>query len=148
MNQVEITKKVFELIENKNASAAAQYLSDDFTISGPFPEPMTGQQWLALQEKVMDPAFPDWSWNITDIHQHGDQVHVTYSITGTNTGDLDLSQMGLPVIPATGRTVHLELDEAMGEFDGDKICAIKIKPNPNTGMAGMLAQLGVVMPTV
>ncbi len=113
MNQVDTVKKVFELIENKNADAVAQYLSADFTISGPFPEPMPGQEWLALQENMMDPAFPDWAWNINDIHQHGDQVHMTYSITGTNTGDLDLSQMGMPVIPTTGRAIQLELDEAV-----------------------------------
>ena len=79
-------------------------------------------------------------------HQHGDQVHVTYSITGTNTGDLDLSQVGMPVIPATGKSIQLEQDEAMVEFDGDKISALKIKQNPNTGISGTLAQLGVEMP--
>jgi hypothetical protein len=146
MNKVDTAKKVFELVENQNASAAAQYLSEDFKVSGPWPEPIGAQQWIAMQDNVLSPAFPDWCWNISDIHQHGEQVHLTYSITGTNTGDLDLSQMGMPNIPATGKSIQLEQDEAMVEFDGDKICSINIKPNPNTGFSGTLAQLGVEMP--
>ena len=85
MNKVDTAKKVFELIENQDASAAAQYLSEDFKVSGPWPEPMGAQQWIAMQDNVLSPAFPDWCWNISDIHQHGEQVGLRPAGSGAAT---------------------------------------------------------------
>ena len=147
MNKVDKVKRVFELIENKQGSQAQQYLSDDFRLSGPTPEPVDAQEWLALHDNVMSVAFPDWAWNISDIHQHGENLHMTFQVTGTQTGDLDLSQVELPVIPASGKTIKLGQEEAMVEFDGDKICAVRVEPNPDAGLPGVLKQLGVGIPT-
>ena len=61
---------------------------------------------------------------------------------GTHTGDLDLSAMGMGVIPASGKKIVWP--EASNEFkvDGDQI--VSIKPYGDSGgMEAFLAALGV-----
>lgn len=145
MNAVDTAKRVFELIEAKDTAGAAKLLTDDFTFSGPTPEPIGGAQWLAMHDKL-NAAFPDWKFNLTDVHEHGDFIHSTAQITGTHTGDLDLSPMGMPTIPATGKAVKLPREELNVKVVGDKIKSIDGPPVEGGGLMGILGQLGVQPP--
>lgn len=144
MGAVEVASKVWQLIEAKDTAAAAELLSDNFTFSGPTPEPISGSMWLGLHDKL-NAAFPDWKFNV-EVHQHGDMVHCTAQITGTQTGDLDLSPLGLPVVPATGKSIQLPREDLMVAVEGDKITSISGEPVPGGGVMGILSQLGVEMP--
>lgn len=145
MNDVEIAAKVFELIEAKDIAGAKTLLSDDMTFSGPVPEPVSGDMWMGLHAKL-NAGFPDWSFNLSGVHQHGDVVHCTAQITGTHTGDLDLSPMGLPVVPATGKAIQLPAEELSVTVDGGKITSVAGDPVPGGGVMGILGQLGVEIP--
>ena len=117
MNESELAKKLLSLIEAKDRAAAQRLLSDDFTFSGPVPEPISGPMWLGMHEKL-GVAFPDWAFNPSDMRVEGDIVHVTMHITGTHQGELDLSELGLPKVPATGRRIKLPGEK--GELRGER----------------------------
>jgi predicted ester cyclase len=145
MGAVELASKVWDLIEAKDTAAAAELLSDDFTFSGPVPEPINGEMWLGMHDRL-NAAFPDWKFNISDVHPHGEVIHCTAQITGTHTGELDLSPLGLPVVPATGKSFQLPREEMGVAVVGDKITSISGESTPGGGVMGILSQLGVEVP--
>lgn len=145
MNDVEVASKVFELIEAKDTAGAKALLADGMTFSGPVPEPVGGDMWMGLHDKL-NAGFPDWSFNLSGVHQHGDVVHATAQITGTHTGDLDLSPMGMPVVPATGKAIQLPQEELSISVVDGKITSVHGDPVPGGGVMGILQQLGVEMP--
>jgi hypothetical protein len=138
----EVVKAMMTAVDNGDMETAAGYLSADFTFSGPVPEPINKAQWVGLQRQLLV-AFPDWSFNLSDVQVEGNIVTTTYQITGTHTGELDLSPMGLPKIPATGKSISLPEEQARCTVEAGKIVEIHIDPNPAGGVTGTLSQLGV-----
>ena len=145
MDELELAEKLLSYIEVGDRASALKLLSDDFTFSGPVPEPISGAMWLGLTEKLTK-AFPDWAYNVSDLKAEGDIVHLTAQITGTHKGELDLSDMGLPKVPATGKKIRLPRDEVELKIEGGKVKYFKTSPNPEAGVTGVLKQLGVAIP--
>lgn len=58
MNELEISEKLLSSIVANDRASAQKLLADDFTFSGPVPEPISGPIWLAMTEKLIK-AFPD-----------------------------------------------------------------------------------------
>ena len=145
MNSEEITREIMTGIESGDLDTVAGYLSDDFVFSGPVPEPISGEEWLGMQ-RLLHVAFPDWSFNISNMETTDSGVRVTYQITGTHTGDLNLSPMGMPVIPATGKSIQLPVEHADFTFEGDKAVKFHTAAVEGAGLPGLLHQLGVDMP--
>ena len=50
MNELEISKKLLGYIEANDRTSAQKLLAEDFTFSGPVPEPISGPRWLAMTE--------------------------------------------------------------------------------------------------
>jgi predicted ester cyclase len=145
MNELEIAKKLLSLIEAKDNASALKLLSDDFTFSGPVPEPISGPMWLGMVERLIK-AFPDWAYNVSDLKLDGDIVHLTVHISGTHKGELDLSNLDFPKVPATGKKIQLPRDETELKIEGGKVKYFKTSPNPEAGVSGILKQLGVAVP--
>jgi predicted ester cyclase len=124
---------------------AKSLLADGFEFSGPVPEPLDADRWIGMQKKMMA-AFPDRKFNVEDLHLHGDEVHCSVQVTSTHTEVLDLSELGIPSIPATGKTVSLPREDVTFTFAGDKIASIRTSGAPGSGVAAILSQLGVEMP--
>lgn len=143
---VEITRALFAALESGEWDTAANYLSDDFVFSGPVPEPISGEQWVGLS-RLLKAAFPDWSYNLTDVQVTGNVARTTHQISGTHTGDLDLSPLGLPVVPATGKAIQLPEEHADLTFEGDKVVRLHADVPADSGVPGILKQLGVEIPT-
>jgi hypothetical protein len=92
---------------------------------------------------LLESAFPDMSLDIDGIQEAGDGLMVTSHFSGTFTNDLDLSAMGMGVIPATGKMVVFPSQRDKVSFDGDKISEIHNKETgPDAGMAGFFTKLG------
>lgn len=145
MNALEMASKLFQTIEAKDTAAAAKYLSADFTFSGPVPEPISGDEWLAMH-RTLSIAFPDWKFNPTDLREENGQIRGALQITGTHKGELDLSSMGMPNVPATGKSVKLPREEiTLGVSDG-KFTSLSTPPTIGGGVMGILSQLGVKVP--
>ena len=145
MNELDLVTKVIGFIEIKDRASALDLLSDDFIFSGPVPEPISGPEWLGMHEGLSE-AFPDWTFNMSNLRTEGDHVHATVQISGTHKGELDLSSMGLPNVPATGKKIRLPRDEVELKVEGGKLKYFKADPNPETGISGILKQLGVALP--
>ena len=145
MNAEEITRAIYAAIESGDMDAVGSHLSDDFLFSGPVPEPIGFEPWSGMQ-KLMLAALPDWSFNLSDVRVTGSVAHATHQITGTHTGNLDLSALGLPVVPATGKAVKLPVEQADLTFEGSKVTRLHIEVPADGGVAAILQQLGVEMP--
>ena len=124
---------------------AASYLAEDFKFSGPVPEPVGAAEYLGLS-RAMRAGCPDLQYNFKITGVEGDTVKTTSQLTGTHTADLDLSGMGMSVIPASGMSFSNPLEHGEVTFEGGKVTSIYITPQEGGGLMGMLTQLGVEMP--
>jgi len=121
------------------------FLSDDFTFSGPTPEPVSADQWMGIV-MGMRAAFPDINYNIKISGHEENKVMTTTQLTGTHTKDWDLSAMGIGVIPATGKIFSNPKEEGLMTIENGKITSYFINSKEESGIPGMLKQLGVETP--
>ena len=146
MSAAETVRAMFAAVEAGNMDKAAALVSDDFVFSGPVPEPVGKEMWVGMQGLLLA-AFPDWSFNLEDVKEEGNVATTTHHITGTHTGDLDLSPMGMPTIPTTGKAIDLPVEHAEITVEGDKIVKMHVGDvSPDGGLPGILKQIGVEMP--
>jgi predicted ester cyclase len=145
MQAIDMANKLFQVIEARDTTTAAKYLSDDFTFSGPVPEPISGKEWLAMHQGLSI-AFPDWRFNAVDLHEEGGKVHGALGITGTHKGELDLSAFGMPNVPATGKTIRLPREEITLTVSNDRFTSLNSPATDGGGVMGILSQLGVELP--
>ena len=145
MSKVDTVKAFAEALEARDFDRAASYLSDDFVLTGPTPQPVGKQEFIAIQSAFQD-AFQDWSFNSHDEVEQGDKVIAATQITGTQTRDLVVPIPGLPTIPATGKRVSLPEEHLTFTFKGDKIASLTADNTPGGGIPGVLAQIGVPLP--
>ena len=121
------------------------YLTDEFTFSGPVPEPTSADQWMGII-KGMRAAFPDLNYNAKVTGVQGDKVMTTTQLTGTHKGDWDLSAMGMGVIPPTGKSFSNPKEEGFMCIENGKVTSYFINAKEGSGIAGILKQLGVQVP--
>ncbi len=96
--------------------------------------------------KLLGSAFPDIKGFYSDVREEGDSIIVRYHFEGTHTGDLDLSAMGLGVIPASGKKIVWPDDTTAFEIQGDKIISNRTYGD-SAGVESFLAALGVKPPS-
>jgi len=145
MRKVDTVKAFSEALEARDFNKAASYLADDFVFAGPVPQPLSKQEFLAVQSAFED-AFQDWSFNSHEEVEQGDKVVAAVQITGTHTHALVLPMPGMPPIPATGKKVSLPVEHITFTFKGDKIASLSSDNTPGGGVPGVLTQIGVPLP--
>ncbi len=93
--------------------------------------------WLAL-EKLVRVSFSDFRSSIESIREEDDVVELKVQNSGTFTNDLDLSSVGMGVIPATGKVVNFPSEFVQVFFDGDKISRVHtLETGAGAGDAGI-----------
>jgi len=145
MNAIDVVKTGLAAVEAGQASKFAGLLADDMVFAGPVPQPIGKQEFVGLQMALVA-AMPDWKFNATDFKQIGDQVTTMIRITGTQTGELNVPMPGLPKLPPTGKHVSLPAQLTTFTVKNDKINRIETEADPNNGVPGILAQLGISLP--
>ena len=133
MNKTDIVKEAFVM------GGDGSHLADNFqgtdAVGGP---PLDKAGWVGMGH-MMKASFPDIEYVIEDMHMHGDDVHVQGYFKVTFSNDLDLSQMGMGVIPASGKMIQWPSGSQMVSFEGEKIVrAHDPDTGPNAGLAGFL----------
>ena len=89
-------------------------------------------------------SFPDIKVVIDDIHTDGNSVILAIHFKATFTHPLDLSVLGLGVIPATGAPVKFLINTNRFSFEGDKIERMyNMDIGPYTGVSGFLKDVSV-----
>jgi predicted ester cyclase len=145
MSAIEMAKGLLQALETKDAASASKYLSEDFVFSGPVPKPISGPEWLAMQQSLSK-AFPDWRFNVESLREEGGKIRGTVQITGTHKGELDLSALGMPRIAATGKSIKLPRSEITITYSDGKLTSLDSPAPVDGGVAGILSQLGIKMP--
>jgi hypothetical protein len=112
---------------------------------GPVPEPIGGVEWIGLS-KSLKRAFPDIRYNVRIVSIEGDVVKTTTQLSGTHTGDLDLTAMGFGVIPATGISFSNPEEKGEAVVKGDKVVSLHVKSVEGSGLMGILQKIGVEVP--
>jgi ketosteroid isomerase-like protein len=143
MDAKETVRTLMEAVQIGDYTTVKSLPSDDFMFSGPVPEPINGEQWLGMSAS-MKAAFPDLDYH---FKVDGNVVKTSTQLSGTHSGDFDLTAMGMGVIPATGKSFSTTSDSAEGEVREGKVVAYRVQPTEGSGLIAILTQLGISVPT-
>jgi len=147
MDPKETTQSLMSAIQKADFEKARSLLTDDFVFSGPIPEPINGAEWLGVSANLKA-AFPDLDYQFRVEGANGNVVNIVAKLKGTHKGSLDLSNMGLGVIPPTHKSFVAAQEHGKVTVQGDKISALANEPTEGAGLIAILDQLGVRVPTV
>jgi len=145
MSVRELAESFANAMNSGDWEKVASFLSEDFKFMGPVPEPMNGMQWVRLSESLKR-AFPDIQYNLRIDSIEGEVVRTTTQLSGTHTGDLDLTAMGLGVIPATGKSFSNPEEEGDAVVRGEEVVSLHVKSTDGSGLMGILQKIGVEIP--
>jgi hypothetical protein len=138
---------LMDSIQQGDFVRAKTLLSKDFQFSGPVPEPVSGDAWLAMS-KELKIAFPDLEYHFHVENMIADTVSISAQLKGTHTGQLDLSGMNMGVIPPTHRAFSAERETGRAIVKGDQVTSWAMVPNEAAGLKAILGQLGVHPPSM
>jgi hypothetical protein len=143
MDPAEVVMKFFDALNSSGPSAAGEHLDEASSLASD--TPVTSRaMWVGRQQALLS-SFSDLHEDFDIICVNGNVVHGINHVTGTPDGDLDLSQMGIGVLSATGIKVTAIMSVAHTVEQG-KIVSSTAKPVANMGFAHVLAQIGVNIP--
>ena len=145
MDTKEVVDQFLAAFEKGDLDTCLSFLSGDFTFSGPVPEPINAQGWMGTIT-AMRAGMPDINFNTKIVGVDGDKANVTSQLIGTHTADLDLSAMGMGVIPATGKSFSNPEEPGVMTVANSKITSYDIDQVEGGGLMGLLAQLGISPP--
>ena len=126
--------------------AMADFFSNDFQNFDKDGKAVLDKEGLLAMGRMMRPSFTDYGFVLAELRQEDDFVIMTGHFEGILSSDLDLSAIGLGVIPASGKKIVWPEASAKLMFEGDKI----VRMEPYAGAAGLrafLAALGVELPS-
>lgn len=145
MINVNAAKKFADLLEAKDLNGIQEILAEDFVAKGPTME-LNKQQAINYLQALFT-AFPNFSFGLTDIEETEGQIRFTSYQKGTHQGVLDLNSFGIPISsPPTGKTFNLPKEKILLRMADDKITYFTEEIAEGGGLAGILAQLGIVSP--
>ena len=103
------------------------YLAEDFVFQA---DPPIGADAFVGVLQIVKNAFPDNKMHLAVDSIEGNQAALIYNNSGTHTGDLNLSLLGGPVVPPTGKT--FKLPEGIFDYtvEDGKIKSVTPRPNP------------------
>jgi predicted ester cyclase len=147
MDSKATVQALMDSIQKGDFAKAKTLISDDFIFSGPVPEPVSGDAWLAIS-KEMKIGFPDLEYHFHVENMIAETVSISAQLKGTHTGPLDLSSMNMGVIPPTNRAFSAERETGKATVKGDQVTSWVLLPTEGAGMKAILGQLGVRPPTM
>ena len=145
MDPKETVQALFDAVQGGDFEKAKSLLTDDFTFSGPVPEPINGPAWLGMSASLKG-AFPDLDYQFKVEGADGDTVNISAQLKGTHSRDFDLSAMGMGVIPPTNKSFAATRENGKMTVQGDKVKAWAVEPSEGAGLMAILGQLGVKPP--
>ena len=128
-----------------DVETAVTYFSDDFQNFDKHGNVALTKEGILAMGRMMNASFADYGFVLDNLRQEGDSIIMTGHFQGTFTSDLDLSAMGIGVVPASGKKIIWPEASAKLTVEGEKI----VRMEPYAGAAGLqafLAALGVEPP--
>lgn len=146
-SKLDVVKAYVDLIGiGGDIEAATAYFSDDFQNLDKNGNVALTKEGFIGMARMISASFKDYGFVVANLCDEGDFVIMTGHFQGTHTGDLDLSAMGLGVVPASGKKIVWPEASAKLAVEGDKI----VRMEPYAGAAGLqafLAALGLEPPS-
>ena len=147
MDPKESVQALMDAVQQGDFVKAQSTLADDFQFSGPVPQPISGQAWMGMSAGLKA-AFPDLNYQFKIESVDGNTIHITAQLKGTHTGTLDLSAMGLGVIPATNKSFVAKLEHGESSVQDGKVKTWVMQKTEGAGLMAILGQLGVKPPSM
>ena len=147
MDTKETVQTLMDAVQMGDFAKAQSTLTDDFQFSGPVPEPISGPAWMGMSASLKA-AFPDLNYQFKAENVDGNTVHFSAQLKGTHTGTLDLSAMGLGVIPPTNKTFAAAHEKGKASVQDGKVKTWVMDKTENAGLMAILGQLGVKIPSM
>jgi len=142
MNKRETVQALMDSVQKGEFELAKSMLADDFQFSGPVPEPINKETWLEMSINLKA-AFPDLNYHFKMIGTDGDVVRSTTQMSGTHTGNLNLTNMNMGMTPATNKPVSAKTAKTRITIKKDKITLWEVEPTDGADLSAILGQLGV-----
>ena len=131
--------------ESGDMEESLAYLSDDFQNVDQDGNVLMDKEGYAGLGHMLFASFTGFEFVRSDLHEEGNAVIMSGHFEGTHTSDLDLSAMGVGVIPASGKKIVWPEARVKITVEGDKI--VREEPYGDSGgMEAFLAPLGVGQP--
>lgn len=146
MSNIDVFKSGLAAFEARDAKKVDGLISDDFVLVGPMPKPIGKHEFVGLQTALVA-AMPDWKFNVSDLKEEGDKVTGKVHISGTQTAPLSLPALGIQSFAATSKHVQLPTEQLTATIKNGKLMRLESDNAKGAGVPGVLAQLGVPMPT-
>jgi len=147
MNQREIVQALLDSVQRGDFEKAKSLLSNDYQFSGPVPEPINAETWLGIN-KNLKKAFPNLDYHFHVDGVDGDVTKISAELKGTHSGLLDLSAVGLGVIPATDKSFATPREHGKVTCKDDKVVSWVVDRIEGGGLMGILVQLGIPVPAM
>ncbi len=141
-NALKVVKTFHETLYSEGIGQAAPLLSDDLTVFGFMPHPVTKKAFV-FGLKLLLNAMPDSKSTISSIHVWGDVVALTFQVSGSHTKPLDLSAIRLPVVPPSNKVVAWPTAQWEYTVVEGKITQIRMEETSDSGMSGILKVFGI-----
>jgi len=146
MNNRERVQALMDAVQKGDFENASSMLTDDFQFSGPVPEPINKEAWLAMSISLKT-AFPDLDYHFKVIGTDGDVVRSLSQLSGTHTGSFDLTSMNMGVIPPSNNTFSTKPEKTRVSVKSGKISLWEIQPNDGAGLMEILKQIDAKLPS-
>ncbi len=138
---------LFDAVQAGDFAKAQSFLTDDFQFSGPVPEPISGPAWLGMSASLKA-AFPDLDYQFKVEGADGNTVSISAQLKGTHTGNLDLTAMGMPVIPPTNKSFAAAHEHGKAVVQDGKVKTWAVEQTEGAGLMAILGQLGIQPPAM
>jgi hypothetical protein len=138
---------LMDSVQKGDFAKARFLLSDDFQFSGPVPEPINGEAWMGMSMNLKK-AFPDLDYHFHVDGADSNVVKLSAQLKGTHSGDLDLTALGMGVIPPTNKSFANPYEHGRVTVKGDKVASWSVDPIEGGGVMGILSQLGIKPPSM
>jgi hypothetical protein len=144
MDNIGIVKAYFAALDSKQMEHVEQYLSEDYQLVDFTTKPMDKNEMLGMISSFKA-ALPNLSHSLSNIRVEDNVVKLTVQRSGTNSGHLDLRNMGIGVVPRTQKFIIFPNSNYEFTLKGGKISKeLDVSPvSPNRRMSGILRAFGV-----
>ena len=138
---------LMDAVQKGDFEKAQSTLASDFQFSGPVPEPISGPAWMGMSASLKN-AFPDLNYQFKIVSVDGNTAHISAELKGTHKGALDLSALGMGVIPPTNKTFAAKYEKGEASVQDGKVKTWVMEGTEGAGLMAILSQLGVKVPAM
>lgn len=96
---------------------------------------------LCEYSRTLDRAFEEIAWRVGRVEHREHEVRLDASLEARHTGPLDLSAVGGPVHPASGRRLRLPLQRLCWTIAHKRVLRFEVERGPGLGLAFLAREL-------